>query len=494
MFENQTKGWHGSYSNAGRTSAEQYHMIINKDKIIYGKCKNIKIRGFSPQEEPDLVNDILTQQIDIFDDFYEKSKKLKGKPKEDDLKKKKKKVSSKDIKPLYISSSLTPTCTKYNPKLTYILKRSLSGPNWEKITGRIRPLNEVCSNDLQYSVSNDSLKMTQNNFVDMKYQTQRGPFLSTNDVRYRTDIPFELRKNKQVNRKEDVTNTLSMTHNNSLNLNRNSNQWAQNPSDQCNNKKYNTQFNGFISQTPAKVLFNQTKSHLIKAPDFKKTISRAYINYLHREKNISSPLNIPNDVLVKNRTISMVAYDKSLRSNKIKKELRKMNLDPSLTSYLSNKRLNRNSQSFASAPNFNLMVSRPNDKGPLPFYMQQTCDRNSYYMISSKTLMMNNYANGKQRSKYDSFFPKKSYNKIINMHLVTSEKFFDGELNAGNILGRKLNKPISKVINYYRKNLDDNNTHEAINKFDSVTFKSIPRNNATSHLEKKRFEVDFNYY
>jgi len=34
MFENQAKGWHGSYSTVGRNSAEKYPMILIKDNHI----------------------------------------------------------------------------------------------------------------------------------------------------------------------------------------------------------------------------------------------------------------------------------------------------------------------------------------------------------------------------------------------------------------------------------------------------------------------------
>ena len=44
MFENPRKGWHGSYSRAGRVSAEQYQMILNKDKILNEK-KKIKLKN-----------------------------------------------------------------------------------------------------------------------------------------------------------------------------------------------------------------------------------------------------------------------------------------------------------------------------------------------------------------------------------------------------------------------------------------------------------------
>ncbi len=46
MFENPAKGWHGSYSIVGRSSAEKYHLILIKDLILSGKYKKKKIKNY----------------------------------------------------------------------------------------------------------------------------------------------------------------------------------------------------------------------------------------------------------------------------------------------------------------------------------------------------------------------------------------------------------------------------------------------------------------
>ena len=55
MFENEAKGWHGSYSSLGRISAEKFPMILIKDQILEGKNKKKKIKDFFSPEE-DLIN------------------------------------------------------------------------------------------------------------------------------------------------------------------------------------------------------------------------------------------------------------------------------------------------------------------------------------------------------------------------------------------------------------------------------------------------------
>ena len=37
MFENKTKGWHGSYSVIGKISAEKFHIILKKNQILKEK-------------------------------------------------------------------------------------------------------------------------------------------------------------------------------------------------------------------------------------------------------------------------------------------------------------------------------------------------------------------------------------------------------------------------------------------------------------------------
>ena len=65
MFENEAKGWHGSYSTAGRNSAEKYHIIIHKDEILSNEPKKIRIKDIFTPDEPQPVES-LEDNIDIF--------------------------------------------------------------------------------------------------------------------------------------------------------------------------------------------------------------------------------------------------------------------------------------------------------------------------------------------------------------------------------------------------------------------------------------------
>ena len=66
MIENKAKGWHGSFSIAGRNSAEKYHIIIHQDEILSNEHKKIKIKDiFTPDDErEEAVQDI--DNIDVF--------------------------------------------------------------------------------------------------------------------------------------------------------------------------------------------------------------------------------------------------------------------------------------------------------------------------------------------------------------------------------------------------------------------------------------------
>ena len=67
MFENETKGTYGSYSEAGRNSVEKYHIIMQKDKILEGKTKKIKVHDFfSKEDEPIDIRKNNENQVDIF--------------------------------------------------------------------------------------------------------------------------------------------------------------------------------------------------------------------------------------------------------------------------------------------------------------------------------------------------------------------------------------------------------------------------------------------
>lgn len=175
----------------------------------------------------------------------------------------------------------------------------------------------------------------------------------------------------------------------------------------------------------------------------------------------------------------MVKYEKmSSRKDNINKPYggyTNINYDP-------NKILDKiNNHLEVKSPNFNLMTSRPKSSknDPLPFYMKNIFSRQSGNIITDKTLKMNNFSTGKFAKTEDSFWPKKSHNKIINLNLLNSAKFIDNIMNKNKSkdqgLNGEINAYIDKSIKFYNKNFDDLIKETMLTKFDSVTYKSIPK-------------------
>lgn len=146
-----------------------------------------------------------------------------------------------------------------------------------------------------------------------------------------------------------------------------------------------------------------------------------------------------------------------------------------------------NNHSSVRTPNFNLMTSRPTSgkNDPLPFYMKNIFTRQSGNIITEKTLKMNNYADGKFAKTEDSFWPKRSYNKIINLNLLNSEKFLENIINKKNKkdtgLTGEIGAYIEKSLKFYNKNFEDLLKESMLSKFDSVTLKSISKPKRSGH-------------
>ena len=105
---------------------------------------------------------------------------------------------------------------------------------------------------------------------------------------------------------------------------------------------------------------------------------------------------------------------------------------------------------------------------------------------------MNNYINGEVRD-YFSSFNKKSFNSIINYNVLKNEK------NITNLKLRKLSKKngtnerIKKLMEFYSKNLDDDNKINVFKKIDGITYKTFNNNVVLSEKDKRLFNLRFNY-
>ena len=155
MFENPAKGWHGSYSTVGRSSAEKYHLILVKDLILQGRYKRRKIKDtFSMNKTQPKQKNKKEIKIDIFkeppikdkieqiQEYISKRKKICA-PNNAEYVPEKYKFHQHHHKELFNynlilkqSKKYTPGSGNYNPKMDYIWKKTITGPTWDILSGR----------------------------------------------------------------------------------------------------------------------------------------------------------------------------------------------------------------------------------------------------------------------------------------------------------------------------------------------------------------------
>lgn len=246
-------------------------------------------------------------------------------------------------------------------------------------------------------------------------------------------------------------------------------------------KKRKNELNSYTSNNYNKIKNNYSnkknkfpnkKKKKINAPDFKKCLSRDSL-YKLEEKNFSVvPYLIPNYESVRAKPPMMVVYNRKKHKIIRAKSANLLNLDNKY--YKQNIDLdNINNHISVHPPDFNLMNSRPIDNGPLPSYMKKIFDRNNCYNISDYSLKLNNYKNRDFISMKSTFWPKVSFNKVINLNLLKSKKFLNNFIfDEKNELKKQI---FGKALKFYNKNYEEIFKEEGLPKFDNVTYKSYDR-------------------
>jgi hypothetical protein len=121
--------------------------------------------------------------------------------------------------------------------------------------------------------------------------------------------------------------------------------------------------------------------------------------------------------------------------------------------------------------------------------MQNIFDRNSVDIMTEKSLKLNYFSNSKFINPYTSFFPKRSFNNIINLNLINSDKGISHILNDE---GFELKRNILKnSLNFYHKNFDELIKEGALNKFDNVTYKTIKHEHKIDPAEMEKYLINF---
>jgi len=214
----------------------------------------------------------------------------------------------------------------------------------------------------------------------------------------------------------------------------------------------------------------------IKAPDFSKNLSRESLDKIKENNNECVPYLIPDYSQVRPQPKMMVSYSKKNTRHKIYKN-QSSKIKPVNYSlfYDADKAIeNVNNHTTIHSPDFSLMTSRPIDNDPLPSYMKKIVDRSG---VSEFSLNMNNYKNRDFGTMRTSFFPKQSFNKMINLNLLRSKKFFGNIIFGEKRKKFKKNNPLlAKVIRFYRNNFENVILERNLKKFDNVTYKGIENN------------------
>ena len=223
----------------------------------------------------------------------------------------------------------------------------------------------------------------------------------------------------------------------------------------------------------------------VKAPDFNKIISREYYNNLDDRGTSLIPFSLPNFKQVRERPLTMVAYERP-HYNKRKTKYMK-GIEPSLYNdqYKFIEFINNHTRCVP--PNLDKMMARPKDDGsPLPVYMKGCVSREACNMTTDISLKMNNFADGKFLSNYTSFWPKKSFNKVINLNLLNSDTFISNFVNDKNKI-KNSGHYIARSIRFYNKNFKDLMKEGLLNKFDNITYKTIRPNSKIDSKELEKF-------
>ena len=223
----------------------------------------------------------------------------------------------------------------------------------------------------------------------------------------------------------------------------------------------------------------------IKGPDFKKIISREYFNNLDDRGTTLIPFSLPNFKLVRERPLTMVTYERPFYNK------RKINYLKGIEPSFYNDQYKYiefiNNYQRCIPPNLDKMMARPKDDGsPLPVYMKGCVSRDACNIMTDISLKMNNFANGKFLSNYTSFWPKKSFNKIINLNILNSDTFISNLVSDKKKLKSDANY-IAKSIRFYNKNYKDLMKEGLLTRFDNITLKTIRPNSKIDPKDLEKF-------
>ena len=120
------------------------------------------------------------------------------------------------------------------------------------------------------------------------------------------------------------------------------------------------------------------------------------------------------------------------------------------------------------------MHTRPSDDGKyLPTHMKGIVSRDIDKIITEGSLKMNNYSKGEMKGNYNTFIPKQSFNKMVNLSMMNSKVLLGIEhLKKMKMLNEK-DKNVLQSLNFYERHFKELLLEGTTKKFDNITFKHI---------------------
>ena len=479
MWEKKGKEYKESLSKAGKESAIQAFLrlsgfkIMSPDKQIKKGKRNLFLDDLTHLNDNLVIVKVYETSMDENMKKQIINEKLKTIPVQ------KTKIKKKFFYNINLPKKDNydgPSCTKYTPKLGLIYPKIIIGPYWNTISGR--KYKKIEPDEKDFLITHDSIiDNEKKSSVNMNKDTQRGNYLDIRDVRIRTDKKFdyklnfkirkgivEMIKKKQNQTEKDKNKTKNKNSDNELNLSlsnsnifkdkipkkrnvnsKNCNKTVEknnNNNDEINtipqkesskksspNKLLQSKDNNNISKSETKKKENKkiNPKNNIKTIDFNKTLSREKREQVLSKKKLVDIMRNPDHSPIYERT-KIFRYH-TIQSQNVKKN-KKYNSHYSYNNYDPNKAFKiRVVHPLDKVPNFNLFLPRPKENKILPSFMQKMFNRNNVYTLNDKGLKLNEYSTQKFGKTITSFFPKKSFNNIINMNIMTGNVFNDDYKN-----------------------------------------------------------------
>lgn len=467
---------------------------------------------------------------------------------------------------LFYKRSYSPSAAKYQPKFEYTYRKLIYSIPFKKMSGRqnkiiSRKFNEKAKDKLDNKLlSYLSVDQKTNYSLNKKILNESNPKIKdkknqkTNKI---TKIKIISKRNNNIIRKDssisNSSNNFVFTNNElnfirkKINLEKKQNNILQikklkKEKEEKNIKIDKTREKKLISPSlsPIKIT-SKTSNHILipiklhdknnieehnqetdkndklnlttkyKGINFKKMLSREYLDKITRIKEPIHPMITPNYSSIEPKTIMKVLYSKS-NKNENKPHIIAYNND---YTYDINNIFNKyNNHHYPKKFNLSKMSGRfENEKNTLPVFMLRSFDRNSIDIFNENSLKMNNFSNGSFQDVQSSFNEKKTFNARLKLEEIKKEnkimeynsKYYKKLPNRKiRYLDEKKEKREintipkntwwkTKLGEFYKKDYDElgNSLSSSFigSKIDGITFKLFKKSKYKNLLNKREKEI-----